>query len=70
MKNFKLMGLDFECEDKYNYATVDEDGSFWVYVDDPYTTDIDWDAEGDMLQIHPFTYDGNSTHWKDSKIEI
>ena len=45
MKEFKLKGLDFECNDKFNYAAGDPDGSVWVFVEDPNCTPYGWDVE-------------------------
>ena len=70
MKNFKLMGLSFECDDCYSHAAMDEDGSFWVYTEDPFTSTLEWDTKGEMHQVFPITYESNDTNWNDSKIEI
>lgn len=70
MKNFKLLGMGFECDEKYNYATVDEDGSFWVYTEDPFLIEHEWDTHGEMHQVFPVVTDDNHVKWDESKIEI
>ena len=45
MKKFKINGLDYECDDKFNYAAMDSNGEVWVYVNKPCFQSGRWDPD-------------------------
>lgn len=65
------MGLNFECDEKYSYAAMDEDFTFWVYIEEPQVKDEMWDITCDMKQVFPAPTDYLvSSNWKGSKVKI
>ena len=77
MKQFELDGLQYECEDKYNFFAKDEDEDgcvcVWVYVDEPVLNEegeLWWNNPegGCVSEVTPITLPG--IDWKESKGKI
>ena len=74
MKQFELDGLQYECEDKYNFFARDKNEEVWVYEDEPEISELTdelsvWDSYvGEEMQVHPVVT--NKVSWTKSKGEI
>ena len=66
MKKFELDGVKYECEDKFNFAARDKDGSVYVYKEKPQVEFYIWDSECEIDAIWPVS----KKNWKDTLIEL
>lgn len=70
MKKFTLNNHDYECEEKYKYAAIDETGDCWVYTDNPFLTESGWDGSKEMEMIAPVIETSRIKSWHNLKIRL
>ena len=66
MKKFELDGVKYECEDKFNFAARDKDGSVFVYEKQPEISGDIWDSFAEIDNVYPIS----TTRWKDTLVEL